>query len=410
MKADACFKLLGKSFSYYVENDKKTGRMVQISIDPNDRMIIGIEDEDGFVEHYEVNKINIINNKGIQKDLVKQIIKVVNKDINSFKFDLNEYRKTDITRFLQKIQNEEEKRKISRGFEKANRIEDCSNIYKLINKQDSPDKDKELICAIIAYKQHDRSEAYKLFSKRWLANKIDSETCRDFILLADEFKNDVLCFYLLEQFFKINGKHIDATHYVNLWWKYLFYAVKYNNFEVLEGIPVTQFNVRVLIDSLIYVFHIYNLEHLSVELINQFAEGNNTILQRNNEDFEDVNKAINELNLFKNYLPTTAEGYYLRFKACMERIIDKYENIGVISTNEDKKGYIYEYVKSRNYGFIIGFDFQQYFYHWDDIPGNLKKRILANIYSDKAVLDEDKIYVNFKSVSINEKVQAMDIL
>ena len=75
-----------------------------------------------------------------------------------------------------------------------------------------------------------------------------------------------------------------------------------------------------------------------------------------------------------------------------------------------RSGYVYEYVKSRNYGFIIGFDFQKYFYHWDYITQNLRKRILDNIYSDKDIEEEDKIYVQFRRECTNKKIQAMEII
>ena len=154
----------------------------------------------------------------------------------------------------------------------------------------------------------------------------------------------------------------------------------------------------------------YNLEHLAVGLTDQFVEGNNTILQRNNEDLGNIAEAIDELNFCKNYLPETVESYYLRFKICMEKILDAYTSGKVEKLDEEKAGYIYEYVKSRNYGFIIGFDFQKYFYHLDYMAQNLKNRVMDNIYSDKAIEEEDKIYVQFRCENINKKVQAIDII
>ena len=197
---------------------------------------------------------------------------------------------------------------------------------------------------------------------------------------------------------------------MNLWWKYLYYAVKYNNFDLILQIDITSWNVRWLIDSYIYIFHMYNLEHLAVGLTDQFVEGNNTILQRNNEDLGNIAEAIDELNFCKNYLPETVESYYLRFKICMEKILDAYTSGKVEKLDEEKAGYIYEYVKSRNYGFIIGFDFQKYFYHLDYMAQNLKNRVMDNIYSDKAIEEEDKIYVQFRCENINKKVQAIDII
>ena len=62
------------------------------------------------------------------------------------------------------------------------------------------------------------------------------------------------------------------------------------------------------------------------------------------------------------------------------------------------------------YGFIIGYDFQKYFYHWDDLNSNIRKRVMDNIYSDKDIKDEDKIYVQFRQELINKKIQAADII
>lgn len=190
----------------------------------------------------------------------------------------------------------------------------------------------------------------------------------------------------------------------------MYYAVKYNNFDFLENVKITEWNVRILIDSFVYVFHMYHLEHLSSGLVNQFINGNNTILQRNNEDLRNIEEAIDELNLYKNYLPDTAEGYYLRFEFCLKKIITSYSSGKPDIIEEDKAGYVYEYVKSRNYGFIIGYDFQKYFYHWDYLSPNLKKRVLDNIYSDKEIGNEDKIYVRFKSENNNKKMQAIEII
>ena len=50
MKAEAGFRLLGKYFNYCIgDGDEKLGRLIQIKIDSNERMIVGI-DEDGFIE------------------------------------------------------------------------------------------------------------------------------------------------------------------------------------------------------------------------------------------------------------------------------------------------------------------------------------------------------------------------
>ena len=409
MKAEACFKLLGKYINYTVENEAKLGRLIQIRIDSRERMVVGI-DENGFIEEYGINEINVIGNKNLTKSLTKQIIKQVNKDINSFKFDLGEYRKNEILRCLQKIDDKNVKNRIINGFDINLRLDNCIELYELIRLQDISDDEKDLLCGIVAYKQHDYTEAYRIFSGKWLENKVDLDICRDFILVADEFDNDVLCFYLLKCFFKGNSRYINDKYYLNFWWKYLYYAVKYNNFDLLDTIQINYWNVRALIDSFIYIFHMYNMEHLAVGLTNQFVEGNNTILQRNNEDLGDISKTIDELNLCRNYLPETAEGYYLRFESCMERIISAYDSGRVDISGDEKAGYIYEYVKSRNYGFIIGFDFNKYFYHWDYLTQNLKKKVLDNIYSDKDIVEEDKIYVQFRCENTNRKVQAFDIV
>ena len=48
MKADACFKLFGRYISYSVEKEQKFGRLIQVRIDPSERMLVGI-DENGFI-------------------------------------------------------------------------------------------------------------------------------------------------------------------------------------------------------------------------------------------------------------------------------------------------------------------------------------------------------------------------
>lgn len=248
MKAEACFKLLGRYISYYVDKEEKLGRLVQIRIDSMDRLLVGI-DENGFIEEYEIKDIQISNNSNPQRSLTRQIVKTVNKNINTFKYDLIEYYKDDIIGILNEIDSEEAKELIIHWFEKSEMTDSCSDIYEHI-KCCVKDKEKaNLLCGMIAYKQHDSDTAYRIFSTRWLSDKNNHDYCRDFILIADEFDNDVLCFYLLKQFFLIDSRYSGVRYYINLWWKFLFYAVKYNNFDLLEEIVITDQNVRVLIDS-----------------------------------------------------------------------------------------------------------------------------------------------------------------
>lgn len=55
-------------------------------------------------------------------------------------------------------------------------------------------------------------------------------------------------------------------------------------------------------------------------------------------------------------------------------------------------------------------DFQKYFYHWEYLCANLKKRVLDNIYSGMSIEMEDKLYVQFRSERSNKKMQAMDTI
>lgn len=409
MKAEACFKLLGRYISFFIGKEEKLGRLVQIKIDAKERLVVGI-DENGFIEEYEIGEVQISNNTGRQSNITKQIVKKVNKDINTFKFDLAEYHKDDIIDLLNEIESKEVKDEVIQCFGKGEKHDSCSEVYERVRSCLKSKEKADLLCGVIAYKQHDADTAYKIFSEQWLKEKNNLDYCRDFILVADEFDNDVLCFYLLKQFFSNNSRYIDGRYYTNLWWKFLFYAVKYNNFDLLESMDITDQNVRILVDSFIYVFHTYNLKHIAENLTNCFSGGSNAILQQNNEDLGSIQDTIDELTLCKNYLPNTAEGYYLRFESCMHRILNAYEKGAVDISDEERSGYVYEYVKSRNYGFIIGFDFQKYFYHWDYIAQNLRKRILDNIYSDKDVEEEDKIYVQFRRECTNKKFQAMEII
>ena len=116
MKIEAVFRLLGKYFNYCIGNgDEKIGRLIQIKIDSNERIMVGI-DEDGFIEEYEISDIIIKNNTEGNIGLVRQIIKQVNKNINAFKFDLAEYRRDDFLRILQEIEDENIRREIADAF------------------------------------------------------------------------------------------------------------------------------------------------------------------------------------------------------------------------------------------------------------------------------------------------------
>ncbi len=52
MKAEACFKLLGRYISFLIGKEEKLGRLIQIKIDAKERLVVGI-DENGFIEEYE---------------------------------------------------------------------------------------------------------------------------------------------------------------------------------------------------------------------------------------------------------------------------------------------------------------------------------------------------------------------
>ena len=411
MKAEVCFKHLGQYISFCLGNEKteRLGRIVQMKIDLDERMVVGIEEE-GYIEEYLLEQVHVVKNKETQKSLTKQIMKHIKKNINSFKYDLSAYYEEELQEILSAVEDEDQKSRILEAFDIKNKEVECENIYPLIGNIAVSEEKRELLCGIVAYKQHDFETGYKVFSKRWLQNKTNPECCRDFLLVADEFNNDLLCFYLLNYFFKNHGRYLETSYYTNLWWKYLFYSGKYNNFDLLYDMEITDWNVRVLIDSYIYIFQTYNMDHLADALSGHFVNGNNTILQGNREDLGNIPEVINALNLYKNYIPETAESYYRRFELCMDHIISLYDQGKVKLSAEEKCGYVYEYVKSRNYGFIIGYDFQKYFFHWDFVSSNLKKRIVDNIYSGKDIKDEERIQVIFRSEYSNKKIQAMDII
>lgn len=411
MKADVCFKHLGQyiSFCLGTEKQERLGRIVQIKINLEEKMVVGIEEE-GYIEEYSLEQVNLLKNKESQKSLTKQIIKQINKNMNSFKYDLSAYYEEELQEILAAVEEEYKKQKILEAFDIKNKEVACEDIYPIIESIAVSEEKREFLCGIVAYKQHDFETGYRIFSKRWLQDKTNPERCRDFLLIADEFGNDLLCFYLLNYFFKNHGRYLETSYYTNLWWKYLFYSGKYNNFELLYNMEITDWNVRVLIDSFIYIFHTYNMNHLADALSIHFVGGNNNILQGNKDDLKDTQETIEALNLYKNYIPETAESYYCRFELCVDHIIALYDEGRVDISSEEKCGYVYEYVKSRNYGFIIGYDFQKYFFHWDFVSSNLKKKILDNIYSGKEIKEEDRIQAIFRSEYSNKKIQAMDII
>lgn len=409
MRADAGFKLLGRELCFSVGGEEKVGRLVRIEIRPDKKMLVGI-DENGFIEEYEIADVKVLQNKEEQKSITRQVINQVNKDINSFKFDLVLYREEELLHMLDGLEDEALREQVRAGFAAAGQAGPCGALYQRISRLGLSEEEKELLCGAIAYKQHDRDKAYQVFSGRWLADRGDPDKCRDFILVADEFDNEVLCFFLLNEFFENHGRYIGEKYYLNLWWKYICCAVKYNYFDLLRRFDVNEWNVRYILDSFVYIFHMYNMGHISDGLANQLAKGSHTILQRNNEDLGDIQETIEEIDLLKNYLPDTAQGYYLRFEACMRRILAVHENGQADSAEDEKPGYIYEFVKSRDYGFIVGYDFQKYFYHGKSLSPRLQKKVMENIYSDVDVASEDKIDVLFRSEVSNKRVQATEII
>lgn len=408
MKADACFKLFGREIDFMVDNKERHGRLVQIRIDPHDNLIV-VMSEGGLLFDYEISKVNIINKLINQNALIEQIVKRVDLKINNFKYDLTEYYKEEIIECLDLIDDMELKNKIINCFGEQENRDFCKSLYDDIRKCLNDKGKADLLCGVIAFKQHDNDEAYNVFSRRWLGDRNNDIYCRDFILVADEFDNNVLCFYLLKQLFLNKSRYLDVRYYTNFWWKCLNYSVEYNNFELLEEISITTQNARILIDSFIYVFHMYSLEHIAEKLTKCFV-GKGGITQHNDGALENIQNAIKELEYCRNYLPSTAEGYYLRFESCMQSIVLNYANKDMELSGEERAGYVYEYVKSRKYGFIVGIDFQKYFCHEDDIAPSLRKRIVENIYSNRNIENEDRIYVHFRKECINKKIRATDII
>ena len=74
MKAEVCFKLLGRNISFFAGKEEKFGRLVQIKIDSKERLIVGI-DENGYIEEYEVGDVQVANNMSQQSSLTRQIVK-----------------------------------------------------------------------------------------------------------------------------------------------------------------------------------------------------------------------------------------------------------------------------------------------------------------------------------------------
>ena len=409
MKLETCFKLIGQFFSYYISGEEKLGRLIRIGLNSDDSLIVGI-DEDGYIEEYDISEVQVDERNIDGNNLLKQIVKRVTKDINSFKYDLVAYHKHDVSSYLINSGDIELREYISDYLDNRVNGFEPRGIYERIIERIKDKGFAELICGLIAYKQHDTDTAYRVFSNRWIKEKNNLEYCRDFILVADEFKNDVLCFYLLKQYFSRINRYSNEKYTKNFWWKYVYYAVKYNNFDLIENMEVSENNVRLLIDSYIYIFNAYNLDFVSRRLTKCFVSGNNTVLQENNEDFSDIGATIDDLCLCKSYFPATIEGYYVRFEKCIKEIIDMYERGQISNQREERSGYVYEYVKTRNYGFIIGFDFQEYFFHWDYTTQNLRKRIMENIYSKKTIDEEERILVHFKCEYSDKKNQAIEII
>ena len=79
MKADACFKLLGRYISFFVNKEEKLGRVVQIKIDSKERFIDFIDDYNNKMENnnLEDKKINYTDTTGILMGSVKKIVNSV---------------------------------------------------------------------------------------------------------------------------------------------------------------------------------------------------------------------------------------------------------------------------------------------------------------------------------------------
>lgn len=407
MNLKDCLRYFGTPLQYRIkeENEWKLGKICGIQMYDNGAIQVSIEYENytSFYDLYKISEFRLNYEKEKERNQkIKQIMQFTNQKIHTCRKKQFECRKTwweekklqarkqgissDVLNTIECLIKEENK-----PFECTTQ-EKLLSLFHLIDGIEN-EKDQEIIKGLIASAKNNSLVAIQLFYKLWKKYPDDPAIWNDFIITVSKFKNDPFCFYLLNQFWE--KFPLEETDHCHLWWWYLDCAEKYNDFEVLKKIPVNRMNSWIIFKSLIYVFCKYKMENQ----LNFLAENlkNSDHIEDDSSMLIDLDEAMETILFIRNYLSEQEEGYYFRFIHCMDEILKEIQETGYpLSQTEEMSGYIYEYVPRKSYGFIIGKDLQQYFFHREDLNQGKEKEIKEAFSMEKTSWQEPLVTADFE--------------
>ena len=210
------------------------------------------------------------------------------------------------------------------------------------------------------------------------------------------------CFYWLSIYYDYVLQ--NASEFKNsfdqengLWWNYLSQAVSLNYYDRLipQLLDLFDIDASQAIRSLSFVFYKANEYNKSITL---FYDQNKIGLVLLKDWYEKFFYSLGEGNLYNEHYSR-----YARYLKCLETIIDNQLYHSYASANDIISGIVYEYVPSRGYCRVLGYDLLSYFLHFDDDSKpngnssfNIKKALNREICSLEPVENEFPVSVKFQ--------------
>ena len=205
------------------------------------------------------------------------------------------------------------------------------------------------------------------------------------------------CFFWLTQYFLRAGE--ENIRDTSLWWHYLQQAAMFASYEEIPRFLKTasQKNARLAIESLAYLFVLNGMRTQSSSLLTSID---------NDEEASDI---------CENYcrqLRSDPDNQYHRYLRCFKEIIGKRLFVKY-DQPEGICGFVYDFVPSRSYGNILGYDLLRYFFYSNEgnCSNSARNTIKKNICTLKPVAEEELVMVTFcRSSEAKRTYEALNIV
>lgn len=397
MKVQEAFSNFGSYISFSVDNSVfRLGKLIKISISEDEEIELGI-DVDDIIKSYACEKVVLEKNLVREENKIKFLIDELRKEIDLFLLTLYAFNEEKIDDLFEKISDKVTKLRFS---ECMNQYRPGQKMYEAalqkLEQSELEPQELQLLKGILACRCQNYQEAYHIFAAQWIKNPYHLENCINFFLVAKETKNDVLCFYLLKQIFRTEEIwNYQKSCRTVLWWKFVQYSVRYGDFSIFRQIVPKSANSEFLLKAMIYTFYAYNMGNLCERMMPLLDER--------------IEEQIQKIQFFMHYFPEDSDTYYKRGELGIEQIIKEYNDKQNLFGEEQIKGYVYEYIYDKKSGYLIGADFQNYFYREEDVSKNLLEMIRENISSKLEVQNQDLLKVWFVKKQIGEKRRASQL-